>query len=385
LAPPSKCWPVSDHHQRTIGIDASRSAFEQPTGTERYSQRIIAAILDAAPSYRFRLYLNARVPLPIAVRAGTTQRTIPFPRLWTLGRLSAEILRHPVDALFVPSHVVPLVHPAATVVTIHDLGYLHEPAAHETLARRYLDLSTQWSCFAARRVIAVSQATQRDLVSHYGVPPAKIDVVYHGVESRFLPVDSDERARVGRELRLPDRYLLHVGTLQPRKNLVRLVRAFEALASEQPDLHLVLAGRIGWLAEPIEAAIASSAGRGRITILGHVADDAFPALYTGAAAVAIPSLYEGFGLPALEAMACGAPVVVSARGALPEVVGTAGILVDPLSVQSLAKGLRLALDPANRARIAEVGRRRAAEFTWEAAGRRTLEVIESAMGASGCA
>jgi hypothetical protein len=148
----------------TIGIDASRAAIAHKTGTERYSQRILAELLDQGTDFRFRLYLNQARPLDLPQRAGTEQRPIPFPRLWTHVRLSAELVTHSVDVLFIPAHVVPPVHPAATVVTIHDLGYLYEPQAHTAASRRYLDWSTRWSVRAARQVIAISEATRSDLI-----------------------------------------------------------------------------------------------------------------------------------------------------------------------------------------------------------------------------
>lgn len=366
----------------TIGVDASRSFVAQQTGTERYSRRIIEALIAAGSAHEFRLYVNqSQAPTP--PRANARYRCIPFPRLWTHLRLSGELLRRPVDALFVPSHVIPPVHPRASVVTIHDLGYLHEPEAHTAGARRYLDLSTRWSAWAARRVIAISAATRDDLVRHYRVPPEKIRVIPHGIEEAFRPLPSEEVDRVRADLGLDRPYILFVGTLQPRKNIPRLIAAFDRLASSDPDLTLVLAGKRGWLAETIDVALAASPHRDRIRLLGHLPDDALPALYNGASVLALPSLYEGFGLPALEAMACGTPAVVSDRGSLPEVVGEAGIVVDPLDVAAIAAGLERALDPTTREQRREAGLRHVAGFRWDVAGMRTLGVIEEAAGYHG--
>src|SRR5690606_20763773 len=144
------------------------------TGTERYSRRIIEALTAAGPDYAYRLYLNRREPIPLRLPANAEQRPIPSPRLWTHLRLSAERARHRVDALFVPAHVIPPIHPRASVVTIHDLGYLHEPEAHTPRARRYLDWSTRWSVWTAAKVIAISATTRDDLIQAYRVPPEKI-------------------------------------------------------------------------------------------------------------------------------------------------------------------------------------------------------------------
>jgi glycosyltransferase involved in cell wall biosynthesis len=364
----------------TIGIDTSRASVERQTGTERYSRRIIEELHDQGVDQRFRLYLNQRQPLSLPQRAGTEQRLIPFPRLWTHLRLSTELARHPVDVLFIPAHVVPPVHPRATVVTIHDLGYLHEPDAHTDWSRRYLDWSTRWSVRAARHVIAISEATKHDLIERYRVPEERISVVYHGVDERFRPADVAEMARSCGKLGLgtDEQFILFVGTLQPRKNLVRLIEAFETIADDEPNLKLVLAGRRGWKTDEIDHALATSRHRARILLPGHVSDADLPALYSSATVVALISLYEGFGLPALEAMACGAPVLVSDRGSLPEVAGDAAVIVDPLDVREIVAGLRHLMDLADRKRRVTRGRQHASRFTWEQAGRDTLEILINA-------
>jgi glycosyltransferase involved in cell wall biosynthesis len=364
----------------TIGIDSSRASSERPSGTERYSRRIIEELLDQGADQRFRLYLNQRQPLSLPQRASTEQRLIPFPRLWTHVRLSRELALHPVDVLFIPAHVVPPVHPRATVVTIHDLGYLHEPDAHTDWSRRYLDWSTRWSVRAACHVIAISEATKNDLIERYGVPAERISVVYHGIDERFRPADAAEiaRARGGLGLRAHERFILFVGTLQPRKNLVRLIEAFESIADDEPDLKLVLAGRRGWKTDEFDHTLATSRHRTRILLPGHVPDADLPALYSSATAVALISLYEGFGLPALEAMACGAPVLVSDRGSLPEVTDDAAIVVDPVDVRAISAGLRILLTPADRNRRVARGRQHASRFTWHQSGRDTLEILMNA-------
>ncbi|MDI3340197.1 MAG: glycosyltransferase family 1 protein [Sphaerobacter sp.] len=373
---------MADLGPLTIGIDASRATTPRATGTERYSRRIIEAVTAAGPQHRYRLYLNAAAPVALCVPPTTEQRLIPFPRLWTHLRLSAELARHRVDALFVPAHVIPPVHPRASVVTIHDLGYRYEPEAHTPAARRYLDWSTRWSVRVAARVIAISATTRDDLIRHYGVPAEKIRVIPHGIEPGFTPQPPDVVARWLDELGLRRPYVLFVGTLQPRKNLARLIAAFDRLADDRPELRLVLAGKRGWLAEEIDAALARSPHRDRIDLPGHVPDAALPALYGGAAAFALPSLYEGFGLPVVEAMDSGTQVVVSDRGALPEVGGEAAIVVDPRDPAAIAAGLARALDPAERERRVAAGLAHAARFRWDAAGRATLAAIEEAVAVS---
>ena len=366
---------MAEPRPRTIGVDASRSGSTLLTGTERYSRRVIEAMLTLPGNTRFRLYVNGDRPLDLTATANACQRLIPFPRLWTHLRLSTEIALHRVDALFVPAHVVPPVHPRATVVTVHDLGYLREPGAHTPGSRRYLDWSTRWSVFAASRVIAISVATRDDLIRYYRVPEARIRVVPHGVDERFRPMDPNAGDVVLGPLGIRRPYLLFVGTLQPRKNLARLIAAFDRIADEHPDLSLVLAGKRGWLADRIDLALAASRHRERIVLPGHVPDDALPALYAGAVALALPSLYEGFGLPVLEAMACGTSVLVSDRGSLPDIGGGVALAVDPLDEGAIAGGLSRLLEPAERARRSAAGIARAAEFSWARTGRETLDVI----------
>ncbi|MCM8748336.1 glycosyltransferase family 4 protein [Thermomicrobiaceae bacterium CFH 74404] len=360
-----------------IGIDASRILPGRSTGTERYSLRITEAVLAAGPEHRYRLYLNQQRALPIVLPPKAELRSIPLRRLWTHARLSLELWQRPVDVLFVPAHVVPLFARGPAVVTIHDVGYRYEPEAHPRRSRLYLEWSTRWSVRRAARIIAISESTRDDLRRFYGVPEEKVRVIPHGVDPQFVPQPPEAQQEVRERYGLRRPFVLYLGTIQPRKNLVRLVRAFERLADCMPDLELALGGKRGWLAEPIEQAIACSRHRERIHLLGYIPEEDLPALYSAAAVFTLPSLYEGFGLPALEAMACGVPVVVSNRGALPEIARPA-LLVDPLDVDALAEGLRQALQPDARQRLVAAGLEHARRFRWEVAGRATLEVLEEA-------
>jgi glycosyltransferase involved in cell wall biosynthesis len=369
-----------------IGIDASRTVIPRRTGTERYALEITRALVAAAPGERIVLYFNRPPPPGLLPRDDRVRwRVIPAPRLWTLARLSAEMLRRPPDVLFVPAHSLPLFQPRATVATVHDLGYLRFPREHGAAVRRLRDAANRWSAGRARLTIAVSRATRDDLVRCYGIPPERIAVVHHGIGSEFRPVDvPGTLAAVGARYGVEAPYFLFVGTLQPRKNYVRLLAAFDRFAASAPGPHLlVLAGARGWQSERLERALADLRARGSVRLLDYVADADLPALMSGALALTLPSLYEGFGLPALEAMACGTPVLASATSSLPEVVGEAGLLVDPLDVDAIAHGLgRLARDASLRAELSARGRARAADFTWERAARETLAVLRNAVGAS---
>jgi glycosyltransferase involved in cell wall biosynthesis len=354
-----------------IGIDASRATVARRTGTENYARRLIEALIAAGGSRQFTLYF--RDAPPAGAFPGARRRVIPFPRLWTHIRLSYELIARPrPDVLFVPAHVLPLAHPLPSVVTVHDLGYRHFPGAHPAGQRLYLDWSTRFSARAAAHVIADSAATRRDLGRFYGLPAEKVHVVYPGRDERLGHVDpAPVRARYG----LAPEYLLHVGTLQPRKNLSRLIEATAGLRAQWPQLQLVLAGQPGWQSGPIVAQARACAEF--VRLLDYVPDDDLAGLYSGATAFVFPSLYEGFGFPILEAMACGTPVVCANTSSLPEVAGDAALLVDPEDTSALADAIgRLLEDAALRESLAAKGLEQVQKFSWQRSAEETLKVLD---------
>jgi glycosyltransferase involved in cell wall biosynthesis len=365
-----------------IGIDASRATRRERTGTENYSLNLIGHLLALESGHRYRLYFNQPPGGELFPTAADLElRVMPFPRLWTHLRLSWEMARQPPEVLFVPAHVLPLVHPRSSVVTVHDLGYLTYPEAHRLVDRLYLDLSTRYNARAARRVIAVSQATKDDLVRQYGIEPDKITVVYSGCEERMQPVEDEgtiERVKAG--YHIGGDYVLYVGTLQPRKNLERLLEAYamvrrRAKRGETPGL--VIAGRKGWLYDQIFQQVKRLGLESEVTFPGYVPQEDLPALLSGARLFVYPSLYEGFGLPVLEAMACGTPVLCSNVSALPEVAGKAALLVDPLDVKGMAEAMdRLLGDEGLRSQLVERGYRQVRRFSWGRCARETLAVLE---------
>jgi len=367
-----------------IGIDASRAARGKRTGTEKYSFQLIRHLVALDQKNRYRLYFD-RPPFYELRIANCELRVMPFPRLWTHVRLSWEMMRRPPDVLFVPAHVLPIVHPPRSVVTIHDLGYLYFPRTYRALDRLYLDLTTRYNARAAAHIIADSQATKRDLVERYGVEPSKISVIYPGYdEEAFQPVREREaieavKARYG----IAGDYILFVGTIQPRKNLVRLMEAFSLLKRQAADLQLVIAGKKGWLYEAIFRRVEELGLEGQVVFTGYVAEEGLPALFSGARLFVFPSLYEGFGLPVLEAMACGTPVVCSNASSLPEVAGDAAVLVNPRDVEELAGAMRQLVESQEiRAELRGKGLAQAARFSWQRAARETLIAYLAVLGQS---
>lgn len=274
--------------------------------------------------------------------------------------------------MFMPIQQIPYLRPGKmkTVAVVHDLAVHLYPEQF-----RYKDwlLLHVFSAHAVREaddIIAVSQATADDVAKYYG-RTQRVHVIHHGVDHERFRVSGGEVSI--RAFKKP--YILYVGQLQPRKNLVRLIRAFEQLKWSRPELQLVIAGGHGWLKQPILEAIKKSSAAKDIVLPGVVPDNLLPALYRQAEVFVLPSLYEGFGMPILEAMACGCPVVTSNVSSMPEVAGEAAVLVEPIDTESIAAGIKEAL--GRREDLTRRGLRRARQFSWEKVAVQTLEVILS--------
>jgi len=271
-----------------IGIDASRASVARRTGTEGYSLQIIREMLrQGEGQHRFILYFRDQ-PAPdlFPEYSSVTIRVIRQPRMWTHRGLGPAVIRDRPDVLFVPAHVIPWpgVGGVPAVVTVHDLGYLHYPDKHPLPDRLYLDWSTRYSARNARRVIAVSQVTRHDLVHLNNTPPSQVSVIYSGVDDLLEPVaDAQRLAEIRQRIGVDGRYILHVGSIQPRKNLLRLVQAFDMIRDEFPDVSLVLAGQMGWGYRRLLREIRQDGLSRRVIMPGYVPDSNLAALYTGAA------------------------------------------------------------------------------------------------------
>ncbi|MCS7061280.1 MAG: glycosyltransferase family 1 protein [Anaerolineae bacterium] len=331
----------------------------------------------------------------ITVRTASRSTETPWQRIWVEQIETPRLLRPIKEALYHGlAFVAPLRAPCPTVITVHDLSFITRPQTHKPLNRLYLSLFTHWSCRRATRLIAVSEWTRRDIVRWLNINSEQIEVIPHGVHARFRPLPEQEVAAFKRQHAISDRAIFFLGSLEPRKNLTTLIEAFamihsrtengggEEKATEERGANqaqLILGGAPAWKYEPIFARVKALALESRVRLIGPIAQEALPAWYNACAVFAYPSLYEGFGLPVLEAMACGAPVVASNVTSLPEVVGDAGLLIDPLDVRGWAEALGGLLNaPERRQALRAASLRRAAAFTWQAAAAHTLKTYVDA-------
>ncbi|MEN8097435.1 MAG: glycosyltransferase family 1 protein [Chloroflexota bacterium] len=357
-----------------LGVDASRAALDRRTGTEAYSLHLIRAML-AQTTHHVRLFFNQHPPKEMFPASTAEHRELPSRRLWTHYRLARELSRNPVDWLFVPSHILPLLFSGKAAVTVHDLGFRHFPEAHRLTDRMYLDLMTRRSISRADVVFADSNATREDLVLDYRVPDSKIVVAYPGYDESLTRTTDDEIARARDKYGLAEDYILYLGTLQPRKNILRLIDAWEMLPIDQQP-QLALAGGLGWLASGIKARV-SDFNQSQIALLGYIPEEDKAALLSGAIAFAFPSLYEGFGFPVLEAMACGTPVVCSDSSSLPEVANSAALMVDPLDTKAISNSLLQLIENYElRNRLIGEGYRNLQRFSWVNCAAVILNAIE---------
>ncbi len=336
---------------KTVAVDLNPATREVVTGTEVFAREVGSRLKAEAPELRWRFFASrARAGL------GVDLTVVPFPRLWSQVRLPVALARDHIDLLFVPAHAIPFAWPGKALTVVHDLAFERHPHAYSTTQRAYLQLTTRWAALRCPLLITVSESTKSDLVALYGVDAQRIRVVpLGGGEALERTLAPDSRLV---ELGLEGAFVLQVGRIEARKNQVAALAAVERL----DGVTLVVAGseRDGALAARLRASP-------RCRVLGGVDQPTLELLYKHAGAVVVPSLYEGFGLPVLEAMARGKVVVAAAVSSLPEVGGDAVLYVDdPGDAEALAKALETALgDKDLRARLGRTGPERAAKFTWE--------------------
>jgi glycosyltransferase involved in cell wall biosynthesis len=373
-----------------IGLNAhllAAQASYRRAGIHGYIYRLLEHLPAAAPSWRYTVLVGEGVPPPdpaLVIRRSRWRTAHPLRRIiweqciqpWQLGGL---------DLVHEMAFVAPLVMPRPFVVTVYDLTFIRYPERLTRLRRLYLRTMTGISCRRARRVLAISQSTADDVVRFLGVPRDRIDLALPGVDTRFRPLPRAEVEAWRQRRGLPDRFLLFVGTLEPRKNLPVLIRAFAALPSaDRAGVHLVLAGGGGWMMDDIEQAIEASGLAGSIHRPGFVPDDELVWWYNAAEAVVYPSVFEGWGMPVTEAMACGRPALVSDVSSLPEAVGETGLRLPPNDEAAWTAALaRCIFDAGWRQEHGERARAYVARFTWAETAAQTVASYQKALGAVG--
>jgi len=386
-----------------IVIDAS-PAVHRKAGLGRYAEELIGALVAQAKAGKTDreigvFYHDALHAAPgRLIQSLDCFATSQTPYLWRLRALISHLLNLAQDDLFIRAqtntraalpaprlfhateHLLPRFKSLKTVFTLHDLIFRFFPEYHLPRNRIFLMLAMPYFLRRADAVICVSEHTRRDAVRVYGLPEDKLRVIYEGVSPRFRRVlDSSALRATQARYALPDRFILAVGTIEPRKNLVTLFRAFGALLAEDASLaqELIVVGKAGWLHAPTFRAIHDLGLTGHVRLLTTVEDDDLIAIYSLAAVFAFPSLYEGFGLPPLEAMACGAPVVASSAASLPEICGQAALLLPPSDVQAWTQTLRRVLtEPDVRRELEARGPAQAARFTWSKAAEETRQIYD---------
>jgi glycosyltransferase involved in cell wall biosynthesis len=368
-----------------ICLNAS-PAVHHIAGLGRYTQELMAALLEVDSENEYVAFYNrpseAQVdpPLDRLPRLTTNLATKP----WRMSALVAHFARIPQNRLFpgvdlfhATDHLLPRVTRLKSVFTLHDLVFRFYPHTHKPLNRWFLTLMMPRFLNAADAVIAVSESTKRDAIQAYGIDEAKITVIYEGVTDQFQRASPQAIAAVRRKYGLPDKFILSVATIEPRKNLTSLLEAYHALKDEV-SLGLVIVGKKGWLYSDFFNRLGELGLERDVLFPGFVPDEDLPALYSAADLFVFPSLYEGFGLPVVEALACGTPIVTSNAASLPEVAGDAALLVDPTSVDDLVRAVREVLGSKDlQEELRARGPRQAARFSWQKAARETLAVYTS--------
>lgn len=369
-----------------ICVDIS-PAVHRRAGLGRYAQKLLEHLLRLDDENQYLVFYHqprrAVVSPPLDSLPRLTFPTSAKP--WRMSVLLAHFLRIPMDRLLpdvqifhATDHLLPPLRRARTVFTIHDLIFRFYPQYHLPLNRWFLSLMIPRFLQAADAIIAISHHTKRDVMRLYGVDEAKIQVIHEGVDADFRPQPPERIAEVRGRHHLPRQYILYVGTIEPRKNLGALLEAYLLLKQRARGVQvpkLAIVGKKGWLYGGFFRRLRETGLEKETVLTGYVPDEDLPAIYSGALFFVYPSFYEGFGLPVLEAMACGVPVICSQASSLPEVAGEAALLVNPHDVGELAEAMmRLLTDEEMRRRLRGEGLKRAALFTWEEAARRTLRV-----------
>lgn len=349
-----------------IGIDA-RLTYYRDGGISTYIRRLVTALEQLDKDNDYMIFHSRKDDKSIVERFKRESLWTPAHHKIERLALSVELGWRGLDIFHSPDFIPPYRAAKKHVITVHDLTFLHYPQYLTSDSRVYYNEQIATACQYADHILSVSEATKNDLISILNVPEEKITVQAHGAGEQYKPLSQDKISPVLKTLDLPDNYILHVGTLEPRKNIIALLKAYKQLLSEMSDLPpVVLVGRRGWLFEQTQAEIVALDINQHILWRDNVTDEQLPAVYNGAAVNVTVSHYEGFGMPALEGMACGIVPIVSNRSSLPEVVGDVGLQVNPDDADNIADALKQALTDSNwRDKQSKQAIERAKLFTWK--------------------
>lgn len=382
-----------------IGIDGSRAFIKNRTGIEEYAYRVIDEMREILTSEQVFLYIRQEQEVDFVLPKNWKIKKMWFPRLWTQIRLSLEMLINRVDVLFIPAHTVPLIHPKKTIVVVHGLEFEFCGQAYSTWEKMYMRMVIKNSCKWASDIICVSKNTRDDVMQLYGIEKEKITVIYEGYSSgkqnfQFTNYDfqlnyntKDFNSKTDSRLSLKDcsfgekiqnyDYVLFIGRIEERKNVTRIAKAFEYIKKKYGITHkLVLVGRPGHGYEEIKNQISKLAYKNDILELGYINEQEKWKLLSCARVFVFPTLYEGFGLPILEAQSAMIPVVASNNSSIPEVAGRGALLVDPQSIEEIGENIYLLLkDERAREKLIRQGYENIKRFSWAGCARDIISLL----------
>ncbi|MBD3251410.1 glycosyltransferase [Candidatus Uhrbacteria bacterium] len=375
-----------------IGIDASRANKEQKTGVEWYAYHLIQELKKLTINDGNQWILYTREPLKedlatLPENWFEVRAKWPPKRLWTQVRMSWEMWRRPCDVLFVPAHVLPPIRPDNSVVTVHDVGFKRMPHLYKQADKSYHDHTTRRIVRTSARIVTVSEFSAKELVALYGAKPENIAITHLGIDhNRYRQQEQAGVDEVLLKYHIPKPYFFFISRLEAKKNLVNLIKAFDAFKVHRglgDPTQLVLAGKPGYQYSEIKAQINASKYQDQILELGYVPEEDVPLLMAGATGYLNLAWYEGFGIPPIQAMACGTPVIVADNSSMPEVVGQGnGLFVPPDGIDATARAMeRFVSDPGLVADLQTKGLQRVKQFTWEMTAKQTLPVLTKWLGA----
>lgn len=362
-----------------IGIDA-RLPFYRMGGISQYILHLLPALAELDETNQYKVFHSRKdqhTYVPGSRRFSRSNLWTPCHHKWERAALAVELIPHRLDVLHSPDFIPPFHGAKRRVITVHDLNFIFYPEFLTKDSLRYYRGQIDWAVKEADRISADSEATRRDLIERIGVEPAKVTTIHLAASPVYIQAYTRLEVMAALQNRnLPEGFLLCVGTLEPRKNLPTLIRAFaQLLHSGDVDVPLVLVGGRGWKYEEVFDTIREQGIEKSVVHLSGVGDSELAKLYHGAGVLLTPSYYEGFGLPALEAMHCGCPIVVSNRGSLIEVAGDAGILLEPEDIDGWSAAILKVLEDSElRNRMVESGYAQASKFSWQATAQKTLSL-----------